>query len=253
MSTIETQSWREKSLIVEVEQTLGYSFIDSKPNYINIANYSPNELYVSRSPGVSPTSYDFTVPPMGNRQVGWSETIGCIYILNPGPLAASIRLVSYASAFDPASVFQSGDTVINGATMNIASMPNVQATILNTVPTKLVQDYIDYLILGGWNIQGPTGSTMLLNNPAGYNLKSLHMDFWNDYTGPLTLRVSIGATQDYGYRIIYGPTIPGKSAVHVDLDFGNGVDFVGGIWANADIENTVRINGGYATICGIVL
>jgi len=96
-----------------------------------IYNYSTTQLYVSRFPGTSAVKYDFTVPPLSNRQWGWSGPISTLYVFNPGPGSADINLTSYVADFDPAAVAQSGQNVVIANSLNVASMPAV--TIANAV------------------------------------------------------------------------------------------------------------------------
>lgn len=126
MGSITRQSWREKPYQVPASQSYEIDFIDSDPNYVVIYNKSNQQLYVSRYPGASATSYDFTVPPLSNRQWGWDGPLKNLYIFQGGPGVSNINLTSYAAAFDPAAVAQSGQNVLVANDLNIASMPAVQ-------------------------------------------------------------------------------------------------------------------------------
>lgn len=126
MGSITRQSWREKPYTVPANQSYEIDFIDSDPNYVVIYNKSNQQLYVSRYPGASATSYDFTVPPLSNRQWGWDGPLKNLYIFQGGPGTSNINLTSYAAAFDPAAVAQSGQNVLVANDLNIASMPAVQ-------------------------------------------------------------------------------------------------------------------------------
>jgi len=287
LAGIEVQSWRERSLDVSAGKETVVNFVDSKPNYINIYNYGLNQIYVSRNPGGGSNKYDFTVPPLSNRQWAWADWVSAVYLWQGGPTVANCRVTTYSSSFDPASVVQSGQNVIVAEALNIASMPAVTITsmpgvvvssmptvnanivtgtvnatiqnasistnVLNTVPTKAVRDFMSFLI-PTTAIPDALNSVMLLNAPIDKNLKSLHMDLFNSRNGgPLSLRISIGPTQNTGaYQLICAPILVYNVPFHVDLSFGEGVDFQGGIWANSDVANVCQLSGGYATITDIV-
>ncbi len=172
MGSITRQSWREKPYQVPANQSFEIDFIDSDPNYVVIYNKSNQQLYVSRYPGASATSYDFTVPPLSNRQWGWDGTLKNLYVFQGGPGVANINLTSYAAAFDPAAVAQSGQNVvvandlnvasmpavtIAGGTLNVGTMPTVQANITGGAINATIQNA---------NLNSTVTNAMIGSNPS---------------------------------------------------------------------------------------
>jgi len=216
LAGIEVQSWRERSLDVPAGEELVVIFVDSKPNYINIYNYGLNQIYVSRTPGGGSTRYDFTVPPLSNRQWAWADWVSAVYLWQGGPAVDTCRVTTYTSAFDPASVVQSGQTVIVAEALNIASMPaaNISNNILNVNPLIVLGNSTSNLSFGPYSNLDTSTKTIsidLFNNilhdsPLGvFDTGWLYIESVDGYLANLAIKPFQMNLLRHGVLVAYFP------------------------------------------------
>lgn len=128
---------------------------------------------------------------------------------------------------------------------------NIQNAILQSEITnaylgvKAVANSIQYLPLA--YMPATTGSMQIIPPDSTLNLKELHVDFMNEYTTVQSPYLYIGPVNTS--QCILAPQVPGsKGSIHLDLTFGTGVPLDTGIYGNADVASTMKIQGGYAIV-----
>lgn len=243
IADITTQSWREKTLVIPASVAFDVAMIDSQPNYVNIYNYSNNQIYVSRA-GASVTQYEFTVPPLSNRQWCWSSPFSDLSFFQGGPGGASIKLTTYSATFDPSAVAQTGQNVVIASALNVASMPVMKidsiSQVLNVQP---IPSAVYYPVGSFFPLLGGGTPLTLLGGLPGNLILEAHFDFKNyDTVGRvafLTIDPPVGT-----YARFLAPLLP-PGGSHFDLTFGNGVDIMNGIFAEGEVANMIKVVGGY--------
>lgn len=120
-------NWREQSLSL-YESFLAVSFKDTEPNYIYITNNGDTNLYIKSTANVSETAYNLIVPPQGRKLFARPNPFNEVYVY--GTVGTPFVVESFASAFDPANLDQTTETMTLGqfnGEVAVTSLPSLPA------------------------------------------------------------------------------------------------------------------------------
>lgn len=109
-------TWRESRIFVPSQKVYEHTFIDTKPNYVVLANNSGANLYFALSRLVSATNFDMIVPPYGRKIYARDQSFDKIFLYTEGPDGAYVHVTSFYSEFNPAHISQTQEIVGTSAT-----------------------------------------------------------------------------------------------------------------------------------------